>query len=423
MPLEEQPLVPASPLMDPEIQKCPYDYYRRVRSESPVLWDEAMRCFIITTHALIREASRNVEVFSSTGSLDFPREGEPSAEALAIRARTYQTRPLTVTLDPPEHTDYRRIMAGALTPEKQVAARTQIQGFVKRFLSALLATGGGDFAEEFSTPLPFAVICTLMGLPEDMWGRVRIWADSYTAPLSGRITRELELQCAELYVERQEYLAALVAARRLASSPPDDLITAVALARRANGEQMEMSDVLSMIEQFVVAGAETTKNTLSSGAFILAQRPDLVAELREQPDRVGVFVEEVLRVRAPAQAMMRLTTRDTRLGGVDIPAGSKIMLRYGAGNTDEQVFNRAEEVDLSRANARAHLAFGHGIHMCQGAALARIELEESFSALVNQVDKLKLSSAPDAVQYIPAHSFMGFLRLELEMTPRATASA
>lgn len=418
MSIEEQLGAPASPLMDPEIQKCPYDYYRQVRAESPVLWDEALQCFIVTTHALIREAARNVEVFSSSGSLDFPREGEPSAEALTIRARTYQTRPLTVTLDPPEHADYRRIMAESLTPEKQVAAQPQIQAFVKRYLGALLATGGGNFAEAFSTQLPFAVISSLMGLPEDMWGRVRIWADSYTAPLSGRISRDLELQCAEIYVERQEYLAALVAERRRQADPPDDLITAVALARRANGEQMVMSDVLSMIEQFVVAGAETTKNTLSSGAFILAQRPDLVAELREKPDRVGVFVEEVLRVRAPAQAMMRLTTQDTCLGGVDIPARSRIMLRYGAGNTDERVFSRAEEVDLSRANARAHLAFGHGIHMCQGAALARIELEESFSALVNQVDELKLSSAPDAVQYIPAHSFMGFLRLDLEMTPR-----
>lgn len=402
-----------SPLSDPETQRCPYPLYQKLQADSPVYWDEGLKVFIVTGYELIRQAATDVQTFSSEGSASFPYESKAAEAVAAIRSQTYATTPLTVSQDPPIHTEYRGIMNGVLSRARMRDAAPLVQSYVSRFIGEMVAKKEADFVEEYAVRLPFAVICTMLGLKEDMWSKVRQWADSYTAPLFGTISAADEIRCAHLFVERQRYFEEQVALYRETQDPCDNLVSALALARRQDGALLSVADVLSMIEQFVVAGAETTKNALASGAYLMAQDPSIVQALRSDERKVDSFVEEVLRLRAPAQAMMRLATRDTQLAGVLIPKGSRVMLRFGAGNVDASKFPDPERCDIARGNARSHLTFGYGIHTCQGAPLARSELAFTFRTLVNLPGSFAIKAGKDTVEHLHAHSFMGFKRLVL----------
>lgn len=410
-----------SSLLDPAVQREPNEFYRWLRDTDPVHWDETLHMFIVSKAALIREAAEDTERFSSVGSLDFPREQPLCPAAAAIRATTYDTKPLTIVVDPPVHTQYRKIMNGALSIPRMRAARPLIERLVNDLLEKLLATKGGDLVEDFAVALPFALITEMMGLPRDMAPRVRQWAAAYIDQLIGRGSTERQMECANLYVEYHQYFAARVERCRAQANPPDDLVTCIALARLDDGSLMPMVEVLAMIEQFIVAGAETTTNALTMGMLTLARRSDLMARLRADHGAADAFAEEVLRLFAPSQGLFRVATRDTELGGTPIPKGARIMLRWAAGNTDGDVFVDAEQLDLSRPNAHQHLTFGHGPHKCQGATLARIELSTAFRTIATMVDKMSIADEGQDVEYIQAPTFMGLKRLVVRLAPRQTA--
>ena len=409
-----------SSLFDPAVQREPNEFYRWLRTTDPVHWDDTMQMFIVSKAALIREAAEDTERFSSVGSLDFPRERPLCPAAAAVRDTTYATEPLTIILDPPVHTQYRKIMNSALSIPRMRAARPAIERLVTEFLDKLLANKGGDLVEEFAVALPFALITEMMGLPGDMAPKVRKWAGAYQDQLIGRGSEDRQVECANMYVEYHRYFAERVENCRAQSNPHDDLVTCIALARKDDGSLLPMVEVLAMIEQFIVAGAETTTNTLTMGLLTLARRSDLMTRLRADRDASEAFAEEVLRLFAPAQGLFRTATRDTELGGTPIPKGSRVMLRWGAGNTDDDLFVNAEELDLSRPNSHQHLTFGHGPHKCQGATLARIELSTSFRMFATLVDKMSIVDAERDIEYIQAPIFMGLKRLVVAMVPRET---
>ena len=405
-------------LMDPQVQRAPNAFYRWLRASHPVYWAESMQMFIVSSAALIREAAEDPTRFSSVGSQDFPRESPLCPAAAAIRATTYATKPLTVVLDPPEHTQYRKIMNGALSIPRMRAARPLVERLVSELLGRMMAKGGGDMVEEFSVALPFTLITVLMGLPEEMAPTVRKWARAYVDNLVGHGPDARQIECAQSYAEFHQYVAQMIQQRRAAEQPPDDLVTGIALAKLDNGELLPMTEALALVEQFVVAGADTTTNVLSMGMLMLARHPDLMTMLHENPESAESFAEEMLRMHAPAQGLFRAATRDTELGGVAIPQGSRLMLRWGAGNSDESTFAQPDELDLTRPNAHQHFTFGHGPHKCQGATLARIELSTAFRTIAQLVEKIVIEDEARDVEHIQAPTFMGLLRLNVSLPPR-----
>lgn len=404
-----------SAFLDPAVQRCPYDVYRHLQENQPVYWDDVLQLYVVTAAALIRKAALDTETFSSKGSLDFAAAASRNAEAENIRACSYITEPLTVVTDPPVHSQYRRIMNSALSAKRMAAAKPFVEELAARFLERMLAKGGGDFMEDYAIPLPFAVISTMMGVPEPMFAKMRQWADSYSEPLMGQITAEREIECARLSVEYHEYFARLIEERRADPAPPDDLVTSVALARFEDGQLMSMVEALSMIEQFVVAGAETTITALGMGMLALTTQPALLDEMRGDQRKIATFVEEILRLFAPAQGLFRVAAKDTVLGGVTIEKGARVMLRWGAGNVDEAAHKNPGAIDLNRPNPRNHLTFGYGIHHCQGAPLARIELMATFRLIVERVRALSFDETLGAVEHRPAMAFMGLKRLPVRI--------
>ncbi|MET0546860.1 MAG: cytochrome P450 [Caulobacterales bacterium] len=407
-------VAPAS-LFDPAVQACPYQHYKWLHDEAPVYWDAEIGAHVISKYETIRALALDTETFSNLGMLTAPARSSAAKQVDAIMDTTWRSVPLLVANDPPSHTKYRRISNTILSMQRMKAARPLAEMTIKRYLDPFLAKGGGEFIHEVAAPVPVAIICEMLGIPEAMQHKCREWSDALMDSLCGMASAEREVECANLFVERQNYFAAIIERIRKDGGPEDQMLTGVALARTDDGELLSMAEALTFCEQLLVAGGETTTDSMGLGMRQLAERPELLAALRDNEARVETFVEEILRLYAPPQGAFRIVTRDTEIEGVPIKAGGKIMLRWGAGNRDEDVFPRSGEIDLSRANARNHLTFGFGIHMCQGAPLARIELAILFAEVAKRVRTLSIDASEGGAVNKKTVMNMGLVSLPLHI--------
>jgi cytochrome P450 len=409
------PALESISLFDPQIQKCPFEFYRRLRSEAPVYWSRELGCHIISRYESVRRIAGDAGTFSNLGMLQ-PVRSEVAEQVAAIRATTYPPVPMLVANDPPQHAKYRRLSNAILTPKRMAEAQPLIERSVNELLDAMLKKGGGEFMAEFAAPLPLAIICAMMGIAPEMRGKCRDWCDALMDPLTSMISAEREIECAHLFVERQQYFAAIIGRIRRDGGPAEHLLTGIAQARTDDGELLGMAEALALVEQYLVAGAETTTDSLCLGALVLAEQPELKRAIADDENRLKTFVEEILRLYSPAQGQFRTVMKDVEIEGVKIPAGSKIMLRWAAANRDDAVFADGDALDLDRANARSHLAFGYGNHHCQGAPLARLELNAGFGALARSVRSLEVDTAAGGFEHARALLNMGLVRLHLRMS-------
>jgi cytochrome P450 len=203
------------------------------------------------------------------------------------------------------------------------------------------------------------------------------------------LTPDQMIRRAELAVELQNLLVRIVEDRRAA--PTDDMITILANSRLEDEDRLlTHGECISVLNQFLVAGHETTTSAFGFGMQLLCENPDLQTRLRGDEKRIKTFVEETLRIEAPVQGLPRLVTKDTELGGYPLSAGSLVMLRYGAANRDERQFEHPDEVDIDRAKAGSQMAFGAGVHFCIGAPLARQELNLGFLSLLEHGENFRM---------------------------------
>ena len=202
------------------------------------------------------------------------------------------------------------------------------------------------------------------------------------------------------------------------ASPLDDVMSRLAGVRFPDGELPEVIDVVRIAAILFAAGQETTARLLSTGMRILAEQPSLAEELRTDPGAIPNFVEECLRFESPIKGPFRLTLRDTRIAGVDIPAGSLVMAMNGAANRDPRVFEDPDHFDAKRSNARRHIAFGHGAHFCPGASLARTEARISFERLLERLGDMQLVD-PSTLSFTPSFLIRGLNDLPLRFRRRS----
>jgi len=245
--------------------------------------------------------------------------------------------------------------------------------------------------QEFATALPVYVIADQLGVPRSDLGRIKAWSDAFASRLGGMASAEEEIENARLIVDYQNYMQAVVEDRR--ASPRDDMISDLANTTIEDGRLMTMAEAVSMIEQMLVAGNETTTSALAGGMLLLIQLSDQMQTLLDDPAVIDNAVEEILRLESPSAGLWRVVKHDAEIRGVKIPAGSMLMLRYAAGNRDDEVFSDPDTMDVCRANAGDHLAFGQGTHFCPGAMLARKEMQVSFTKLLQRLTRVQL--APD----------------------------
>jgi cytochrome P450 len=229
------------------------------------------------------------------------------------------------------------------------------------------------------------------------------------------IGHERQLECARSYVEFQHYFAAKLEERR--REPRDDLMTDLINARVDKIEPLSIPEMLSILNQLLIAGNETTTNLIASAMMLLLQHPGQMASVVADNSLIPNFVEEALRLESPVQGLFRTAKVDTEVGGVAIPAGSRLVVMYGSGNRDDAHFPDGERFDVHRPNARTHVGFGQGIHFCLGAILARLEGRVAFETLLTRLRNIRLAGGRNDLTHTPSFILRGLKELHLEFDP------
>jgi cytochrome P450 RapN len=311
-------------------------------------------------------------------------------------------------MDPPEHSRLRKLVTSAFTVRRIEALRPRAQRIVNDLLDKMIASGTpADLAVSLSWPLPITVICELLGVPYADRDKFRDWTDKSMALSASQVEVIIEARD-----ELSAYIAGLVEQRR--GEPADDLL-GLLVAARDNDDRLSEEELVAFGQGLLVAGHETTANQTSNFVFTLLSRRELWEQLVADPDLVPKAIEELLRwvPLGVAGARARFATEDVELGSQLIRKGEAVVAEAASGNRDADVFEHPDEVDFLRAG-NPHLGFGHGIHHCLGAQLARLELQVVIDTLVRRLPGLRLAVAPEEVPWRTDRRVRGVLALPVE---------
>ncbi|MFC9897896.1 cytochrome P450 [Nocardia sp. NPDC127579] len=298
-----------------------------------------------------------------------------------------------LSMDPPEHTRLRKLVAKAFTGRRVQQLRPRAQEIVDGLLDTIEQTGPpADIVRQFALPLPVTLICEMLGVPTEHQRRFRDFSDAILSTTA--YTRE---QIGLARGELETYLAELIAQRR--AQPADDLLGALVAARDAE-DRLSETELVNLGLGLLIAGHETTANQIANFTYVLLTEPGHWKLLRDNPDLVPGAIEELLRhvQLGSGGAFARVATEDVELGGVTVRAGEAVFVNTQAANRDESVFADPEQLDLTRT-ANPHMAFGHGAHHCLGAQLARLELQIAIATLLRRFPDLRLAAPIEEVPW------------------------
>ncbi len=292
--------------------------------------------------------------------------------------------PNIFNMDPPRHDALRQLLARVLTPARAAALEPSVRAQARELVAGFRARGAFDAALELGRVIPTVTMCELMDLPRGERERFLAWN---LATLAGAdFTSPAALAA---YAEMDAYWREIVAARRARRG--DDLISQI-LHTPVRGEALSDAEIAGFCSLLHDAAQNTTMNMITGSAIELGRRPDARRALAAAPSLWPSAVDELLRYVSPVQGLARATTRDVEVAGTKIPAGDQVLLLYGSANHDEAVYERPEQLDFARP-PRSHLAFGHGIHTCLGAAVARLEIRVALQELVEGLGDFSVDEA------------------------------
>lgn len=390
MPGEHQPLTDA--LVEPGFNaRDPHPHHARLRAEAPVAWNDTVGFWALSRYAEVHEVSCDPGRFcSGKGILTM----EIGVE--------YPSPPTMMHTDPPAHTAYRKLVQPGFKPSLMAA----LEPVARERLADLVATvepgEAIDVVPAVSVPFTLRIISDLLGVPDSEWERFFHWSEAMIPGALDLTPEEREV----IQGEMRAYFLGVIAEKRAA--PVEDLISVL------GAEQLTDDELYMFLNQLLVAGNETTRNTISGGLWALAERPDQWQRLVEDRSLVSSAVEEILRWTTAVIAFMRTATGDTELGAVPIAAGDPVLMLYTSANRDEAQFGpTAGEFDVGR-NPNHHLAFGFGAHYCIGAALARLEVRLVLEALL---DRFTAVEPAGDVAWSPSDIIAGVTSAPLRFTP------
>lgn len=382
---------PAGNLFAPETLVDPFDYYREAHEAGVKLEFVAeANAWVVYSYELVSEVTAKPEIYSN----DFASlMGAADDEIDAILAEGWDNPPTLLTADHPIHTRNRKLVNLAFSAPRVNAIEADMRKKSIELIAKMAEKGSGDFVEDFAIPLPVAMIAQQIGLDNDP-KQVKDWSDAAVDRFSQLISRERELECARSFVDYQRYMKGLIDDRR--ANGGDDLLTDLVEARVEGETPLTDEEIMSIMQQFMVAGNETTTSTIAGGLLQLIRNPDQMAKAKaaaggRDPKLIQNMVEEMLRYELPSAGIWRVVKEDVELGGEKIAAGSMLQVRYAAANRDPAKFEDPDAFLIDRKNARAHLAFGKGPHMCVGNMLSRKEMFVAFDELLERLDNFQLA--------------------------------
>ncbi len=387
----------------------PYSTWLRLRQEAPVaevVMPRGLKVWLVTRYADVRTALADPRLGKDSRRLDelFMRHHTKDATAAegggALDAHMLNS-------DPPDHERLRRLVNKAFTSRRIEQLRPRIEQIAADLLDRIGAGGDVDLLDTFAFPLPITVICELLGMPTRDRDDFRRWSNLL-------LTGGREYEIADAVQSMTAALVNLVAAKR--AEPGDDMLSALVQARDAD-DRLSEAELTSMAFLLLVAGHETTVNLIGNGVLALIDNPGQQAALRADMSLLPNAIEEMLRFQGPLRhATMRFTLTDVELGGVTVPEGELVMVSVASANRDGDRFAAADDFDLRR-DPGGHLAFGHGIHYCLGAPLARLEAEIAFTGLLNRFARIELAIPRVELTWKPGNLIRGLEALPVRLAP------
>jgi cytochrome P450 len=373
----------ASMLLDPAVLQDPYDFYATLREQAPVWRVPGTDVVVISSFALLSEAVTRTEDFSSTMTCLLYRDSDGLPARLGFGDAA---TPTLAAADPPVHTTHRRAVFPELVARRMRTLEDDIRALSASTVATAMREKNFDFMATVGNVVPITVVAKLIGFRDIEPMQLLEAAFDSTTMVGGTMSLD-ELNA---LVTRTGIIQAWIADQVMGVSDADDDGILLAVRRALDAGILQMGEVTTILHTLLSAGGESTTSLLGNAMRMLAEDPALQQRLRAQPEQVDLFVEEALRLESPFRQMLRSVPRDTTLGGVDIPAGSTVLLLFAAGNRDPAQFDDPDSVDLTRGSPKRHLAFGHGIHFCVGAALARIEARAVLQAVLEQTRNFAL---------------------------------
>lgn len=368
-------------LLDPDVREDPYPWYHELRERAPVHYSEQDDLYVVSRYDDVVSVLRRPEVFSSELGMGALMRGEISPRLRRERTSEIDIAALRVLIatDPPDHTLLRRVVSRPFTPRAIADLEPRIREIAATCVDDLLAAdegGRADFVAHLSAPLPVLVIAEMLGIPADRRDDFKRWSDDVVGALGG--TSDLTAGQASM-LEMFEFFTTAAEERR--KSPGDDLISV--LVRGSEDGRLEPMEIVVFSVLLLIAGNETTTNLLGNTLAAFWAHPDADAAVRRAPELLAGVVEESLRYDAPVQALFRQTRQVAEVAGVLLPSGARVLVLFGAANRDPRFFLEPDSFDANRQR-NEHIGFGAGIHLCLGAALARLEARVALSELFDR---------------------------------------
>jgi len=392
------------------IEGQPYDLFKRLRHEAPIYWHEESLDFepgfwALTKHEDIVRVSKDPLTFSSAAgghlmSMGDPKVVDPSAVAAIIGNM--------IGMDPPDHQIYRKMVAPSFTPKAIRNLESDMRQKIRDLLENVEGKGEFNFVTEISEQLPLWVLCEMMGIPESDRPKIRDLVNNLT-DASIQQDPENSFQIWVNYMELFKMGRDMIEERR--KNPTDDLMSVVANTRVEGGElPPELLDGFFLL--MVIAGNETTRNTLTGGLMALTENPEERAKLLQDPTLISNATDEMLRWVTSVIYFRRTAMKDTSIRGQDIKAGDKVVMWYGSANRDEDIFPDGHLFRVQRENAKKHLAFGAGEHLCLGNRLGHMQIRILFEELLARFPNIHSTSNPVR---IPSNFLAGISELKVSL--------
>ncbi len=410
--------------MDPEVQQCPFAHYAALREHGPLFHHQPTGMYFASRLDTVGEILRDTETFSSRfASAGTMGQSEIMDQVMEVLAEGWPRKDTMLTIDPPYHTKYRKLVSRAFSARRIAALEDKVREIVNQHIDAFPDKGTIDFHADFAVSFPVEVIHYALNMAPETKSKIKGWSDDSVAALGASITDERRLEAARGQVDQQKYWHSEWEKRL--EHPQDDILSEVTHADfddpdLPDGEtrKLEFSEVFSIITQLMVAGNETTTKFLNETIRLLIENPEWWDALEADPEGVAPgIVEEGLRLSSPNQGLFRIVTKDTTIEGIDVPKGSTIWVMFGAANRDERFFADAEEFNAARDNFKDHIAFGKGHHFCIGAPLSRLEGRVAFEELVRRIKRPTFSEG-NTFEYEPSFVLRGLAALDLEVEKR-----
>jgi cytochrome P450 len=383
-----------------EFHDDPFSVYKQLRDDAPCYHDDEFGFWALSRYDDVVSALHDPETYCSRYGITL-EEGNPL--------------PMMLTTDPPEHTVLRRLVSRAWTPRRIAQLEPSVRALSKQYLDAIGSSNEIDLISDYAALLPMDVISRLLGVPEADQKQLREWSDALLHREEG--VPDVTPEGVEAATHLFKYFNAFVADRRATRARDGDQaddLTAALIAAEPNGEALSDIQVVGFCFLLIIAGNETTTKLLGNCLLALQRFPTERTKVLADIGRIPDAVEETLRYEGSTQVMARTLTRDTELYGEPMREGGKVLLLLGAANRDERVWDRPDAFDIDRPWPTHHVGFGHGIHVCLGAALARLEMRVSLEELLDRAPHYEIDES--GLVRVHSGNVRGYARMPVRLS-------